>query len=388
MNIEKNNEGSWINNSERKYRRMVDKVNVCYTIIFFGVFLFTWYKVAFFNLFSGISSLLFIVNVLLLIIHLPLIISKKINLFLFTITLLILMLLNSIFSNSNLGSSIVLFNLVIMMVLFSFFRLKEKAIKCISTMMLIYLLFYCFVQKEMFNTNSIGYIILLTYIYSTFYLSTLKLKGIFIPVITMISCYFIYLTDSRGALLGLCLFTLLAFIIPSKIWSKKINLFLLNFLLSIGSLIFVYTYIHLWQNRFNISLELFDKPLFTGREAIWTELFYSFKEHPIVGLGSNYNIVSYGNLNVHNSMFNILVIYGIPVFCMVVFLIWKNLLSLSESISRSVFSRIAVSGFYGILLVGFFETNLVWASNIFPAIFLIAIAYSSREISENASKVK
>lgn len=379
MNIERNDKENWIRDSEKKYQRMMNFINSSYAIIFFFIFLLTWYKLEFFNLFSSISFILFSANIILLVLHLPLIISKKINLFFFNVILFIVMLLNSIISNSNLGSSIVLFNVVIMIVIFRFFSFKEKSIKIISMVMLVYFLFYCFLQMEPFNTNTKGYIILLTYIYSTFYLSTLKFKRIIIALITCFAFYAIQLTDSRGALLGLVLFILLAFLIPPKVWGNKKGVGLLNVFLTIGSLIFVYTYIHLWENRFSISLDFTDKPLFTGREAIWTELFYSFKEHPIVGLGSNYDIVSYGNLNVHNSMFNILVIYGTPVLLLVLLLIWKSLINLSNEIINKNFVRIAVSGFYSILLVGFFETNLLWASNIFPALFLIAIAYSSNK---------
>ncbi|MFE4759418.1 O-antigen ligase family protein [Bacillus mycoides] len=379
MNIERNDKENWIRDSEKKYQRMMNFINSSYAIIFFFIFLLTWYKLEFFNLFSSISFILFSANIILLVLHLPLIISKKINLFFFNVILFIVMLLNSIISNSNLGSSIVLFNVVIMIVIFRFFSFKENSIKIISMVMLVYFLFYCFLQMEPFNTNTKGYIILLTYIYSTFYLSTLKFKRIIIALITCFAFYAIQLTDSRGALLGLVLFILLAFLIPPKVWGNKKGVSLLNVFLTIGSLIFVYTYIHLWENRFSISLDFTDKPLFTGREAIWTELFYSFKEHPIVGLGSNYDIVSYGNLNVHNSMFNILVIYGTPVLLLVLLLIWKSLINLSNEIINKNFVRIAVSGFYSILLVGFFETNLLWASNIFPALFLIAIAYSSNK---------
>ncbi|HDR4707879.1 TPA: O-antigen ligase family protein [Bacillus paranthracis] len=379
MNIERNDKESWVRNSEKKYQMMVNFVNLSYVIIFFFIFLLTWYKLEFFNLFSSISFILFSANIILLVLHLPLIISKRINLFFFNVILFIVMLLNAIISNSNLGSSIVLFNVVIMIVIFRFFSFKEKSIKVISMVMLVYFIFYCFLQMEPFNTNTKGYIILLTYIYSTFYLSTLKFKRIMIALISCFAFYAIQLTDSRGALLGLILFILLAFLIPSKVWGNKKGVGLINVVLTIGSLIFVYTYIHLWENRFSISLDFTDKPLFTGREAIWTELFYSFKEHPMVGLGSNYDILSYGNLNVHNSMFNILVIYGTPVLLLVLVLIWKSLMNLSDGIINVNFVRIAVSGFYSVLLVGFFETNLLWASNIFPALFLIAIAYSSNK---------
>ncbi|EKS8354126.1 O-antigen ligase family protein [Bacillus cereus] len=379
MDIKKNSKGSWISDSERRYHMMLNIVTTSYAFIFFAIFLLTWYKVSFFNLFSGISFILFLANIALMAMHLPLLISKQINVFIFNVILLVLMLLNSIFSNSNLGSSMVLFNLVIMLTIFRFFNLNEKSLKIISIVMLFYFLFYCFLQEELFNTNSKGYIVLLTYIYSVFYLSTLRLGKIIVPIVTFVAFYSIQVTDSRGALLGLILFILLAYFIPSRIWGKKKFLVILNTLLTLGSIVFVYIYINLWENRFNISLEFFDKPLFTGREAIWTELFYSFKEHPIVGLGSNYDIVSYGNLNIHNSMFNILVIYGIPVFFMVMLLICKSIINLSNEIVNNNISRIAISGFYGVLIVGFFETNLIWASNIFPALFLIAIAYSTRK---------
>lgn len=364
-------------NIEKKYRK-IDIISSGYVSLFFLIFLLSWYNFGLFNFFSNVGLILFLSNIFLLICFLPSILSKRINLSLFTLILLIMVLINSIFSNSGLGSIILIFNIAIMLIIFEFFNLSRKQIKLLSIIMFIYFLFYCFLKNESFNPNSIGYIILVTYIYSNFYLSTLKLKFIIIPVTTYFALNAIYYTESRGAFFGLVVFVLLSFLIPSRVWSRKVIILLLNALFTVGSIIFVYLYIYMWQNRIIFEFSLSKKPFFTGREAIWAELFYMFKQHPLVGIGSNYNIVSYGILNVHNSMFSILVIYGIPVFLLITILIWERLIKLSNAIVNQSFVKIAVSGFYSLLLVGFFETTLLWPATVFPTLFLIAIAYSSR----------
>ncbi|PGN01707.1 hypothetical protein CN953_02155, partial [Bacillus thuringiensis] len=78
MDIKKNSKGSWISDSERRYRMMLNIVTTSYAFIFFAIFLLTWYKVSFFNLFSGISFILFLANIALMAMHLPLLISKQI----------------------------------------------------------------------------------------------------------------------------------------------------------------------------------------------------------------------------------------------------------------------------------------------------------------------
>lgn len=370
----------------RQHYKLTKMINNTYTLLCFFIFFLTWSNYIFYNLFSNtVSIILLALNSVIVLFNSPIILVKNRNEFFYLMFLLIIVMINAIFSSSGIGGIIVIANILTMLVFFRYLVISERQLAIISLGMFIYFLFYCFIQAQPFNPNGVGYIIFLTFIYTNFYLNMNRKFKWLIPLCIIIAIYYVYLTESRGALLGVILFVLLCYVIPSKLWRNKVIFSLISFCLTIGAIFFVHLYVYMWRNNVNFKVEFSQKSLYTGRESIWNELIIDFKAHPLVGLGSNYNIMSNASLNVHNSMFNILVIYGIPVFVFFIFLLWNRLGKLSCYVAVNKNVRISVSGFLSILLVGFFETNLIWSNNVFPALFLLAIAYSNSRRKDTGS---
>ncbi|TNP23056.1 hypothetical protein FH036_23195 [Bacillus sp. CD3-5] len=349
----------------------------------FMIFILTWSNYVFFGFFSNLTSLALIsLNLFMLFFYLPIIMSKNKKDMLFLLISIIFIMMNAILSDSNVGGIIVISNILLMMVLFKYILISEKYIILISFVMFMFFLFFNYSQHIGYNPNSIGYIVFLTFVYSNFYLIKYKVSKLILPLISIAALYAISLTDNRGSLIALIMFLLLSYFVPAKIWGNKYVFSILTILLTVGSIAFVFTYVFMWKNNIILEMSWSDKSFYTGREFIWSELVEGFKNHPIIGLGTNYHIMSNSNLNIHNSMFNVLVVYGVPVFLFTTMLILNRLKSLSNYILINKNVRIAVSGFLSVLLVGFFETNLLWSTNNFPALFLLVIAFSSCKLEE------
>lgn len=364
-----------VDNFANRPYKIITILTSMYTILLFCIFILTWFNITFFNYIDRFSVvILFYLNFIIFICYSPTIYSKKKSDFFIYFLVLMILTSNTIFSNTGIGSLLVFFNFFTMLLLYKYIKVSDKLITILSFFMfLLFVYYFLSLSNLSFNNNSIGYIFLITYIYtSIFFFNKGKLKYL-LPLLTFVAIISIFATENRSSLIGLILFLLLAYVIPSKIWGNKIIYPTIIYALTIGSLIFVLTYVYLWRNNISFDLPFTNKFIYSGREYIWNELIINFQHNPIVGLGSNYNIKTYENLNVHNSMFNILVIYGIPIFVITVIMMINRLKGLSIYNTRN--AKVAIAGFFSILIVGFFETNLVWSSINFPGLFLIVIAY-------------
>ncbi|MCR5687544.1 MAG: O-antigen ligase family protein [Lachnospiraceae bacterium] len=179
---------------------------------------------------------------------------------------------------------------------------------------------------------------------------------------------------SRGAFIMLLVFFILRFIIPKKLWEKK-GFFMTACCLAIfGSLAFVAFYVWLSATGVNFRMPFFYKNIFSGREAIWLEFWELFRKKPLTGIGTNVTITSFFEFNVHNAMYNILVIHGVIVFGLTVFLMLRRWNGIRKGISRN---RVRLCAFLAVLAVCFesyFDVDLIWTDYSVNLFFLLHVA--------------
>lgn len=361
------------------YSKKNMKNNFILLLVMFFIFIATWSNIYVHVIINKylmiINILLFFMNIIINSMH-----KKKFKRieFISIISMLFISLLNVLINGSNLGSYIILINFIFIIFMSPYLSIEESKIIFLSKMFLGFFLYWLIANHNGFNTNTIGAIGLYTYIASMFYLDNTNKPKIIRIFITVLTFNFIIQSESRGALIGLIVYIVLKYFIPTKMWSNYISYNFICIILTIGSIIFVLFYVYLWKNNINIQLDFSTKSFYSGRNLIWYELWQVFKENYIIGIGSSYQMKSYTNLNIHNSMYNILVVYGIPVFIVVVSLLLKRLNQVRALISIDKYVLNSICGVFSILTHCFFETNILLTNYSLIILFLFCVMFSRK----------
>lgn len=182
---------------------------------------------------------------------------------------------------------------------------------------------------------------------------------------------------ARGAFLALFLFLFFYYIAPKKWWESKALYRFLSCFVCLGSLLFVFLYVSMAQTGFNMEMPFFYKSLFSGREKIWMEVFRIFQKMPLTGIGSGYELESFFEYNMHNAMYDILIVYGIPVFIGSIVLIIGRLFAAQKYIRKDSLRICAASGLFAIFLESFIDMDLMWANYSPVVLFLLLVIFSA-----------
>lgn len=178
---------------------------------------------------------------------------------------------------------------------------------------------------------------------------------------------------ARGAFIILTLFILFYYILKGNfINSKTVFTVVLSFA-TVGSLIFVLFYTLLGKTGFNLFLPIFYKNIFSGRENIWYEFFTYFAKKPLTGIGTNLTIQSFVEFNVHNAMYDILVIHGVVVFVMTMGILFKRFLSFREKAASNKLVMLALCVLISVFFESYIDVDLIWADYSVNLIFLMAV---------------
>lgn len=178
---------------------------------------------------------------------------------------------------------------------------------------------------------------------------------------------------ARGAFIILTLFFVFYYIVPKKLWGNKKFITAILFLATFGSIIFVAIYTAVGLSGFNVFVPVFYKNIFSGRENIWFEFFNYFKSKPLTGIGTNITIESFVEFNVHNAMYDILVVHGIIVFAGAMYFIFKRMIKFSESASKNSISLIAYCVLIAVFFESYIDVDLLWADYALNLMFLLAV---------------
>lgn len=212
-----------------------------------------------------------------------------------------------------------------------------------------------------------------------------KIAGLFMTI-ALVKCFQLSLYHrSRGAFIMLGMFFVLRFIVPKKWWEIKSLFYILCVIATFGSLLFVAFYIWLGTTGVNFQMPFFYKNIFSGREAIWLEFWNLFKAKPLTGIGTNVTITSFFEFNVHNAMYNILVIHGVLVFAGTIFLMYRRLCINRLNISKRPVALCAMAAVFAVCIESFFDVDLIWA-NYSLNIFFLLLTMNSADKMDNVNE--
>ena len=124
-------------------------------------------------------------------------------------------------------------------------------------------------------------------------------------------------------------------------------------------------------------MELFGKPLFSGREVLFVDFYNSFSDSPLIGLCGKYKFA-----NAHNGMLTILLNTGFVGIFFYIIYIYKNFRNISNSIINiaNVLPLIAI---IAVFIISSSEAAMLVAGNLFYVYFLTLLAFVKRESYNN-----
>ncbi|MBR4575181.1 MAG: O-antigen ligase family protein [Lachnospiraceae bacterium] len=194
-------------------------------------------------------------------------------------------------------------------------------------------------------------------------------------VIALVKCLQISLYHrSRGAFAMLLAFFVLRFVIPKRLWEKKSFFNTVFIIATFGSLAFAAAYMIVGKSGANFKMPFFYKNVFSGREAIWLEMWEMFRKKPLTGIGTNVTITSFFEFNVHNAMLNILFIHGVIVFALTIYLMYRNLFAATDQIAARNMAVTALAAVFAVCIESYIDVDLIWTDYSMNVMFLLLAA--------------
>lgn len=180
----------------------------------------------------------------------------------------------------------------------------------------------------------------------------------------------------RGVLAALAAWLFTYFFLPKH---KR------TFPLVIGvSLLFAVVYVLLWKSGSVDGIMVFGKRFASGRDRIWYEFFRAFIHHPITGIGSDFDVMLPDlpeRLRIaHNALLDLLFVHGIPVFLLVLYLMYKRTREMI-AVSSGPVKAACLASVYASLAIGTFENIYILSpyNMLFMMIFLTAHAFAAKK---------
>ena len=307
--------------------------------------------------------------------------------FIALVVLALLVGINILIVDSGYGCFFIAVNFAIIWYLSGIIRFKKWQIWLVGGMYAAMLVYWCaFVYTWMFadyssfamNTNTAAtftvFSVLCLFVFIDLIRENHKIFAGLLTTVAIVKCIQLSLYHrSRGAFIMFGTFLLLRFIVPKSWWSKKAFFIPLMLFATLGSLLFVAFYVWLGTTGVNFQMPFFYKNIFSGREAIWLEFWNLFKEKPITGIGTNVTITSFFEFNVHNAMYNILVIHGLPVFALNLFIMYRRLTANRVDIVKRPLALGAMAAVFSVCIESFFDVDMIWANYSLNLLFLLLV---------------
>ena len=202
-------------------------------------------------------------------------------------------------------------------------------------------------------------------------------KALYIFLLTTLF-YHIVETDCRTTLL-LTAFVVISFFLTNKI--RTIGKIMIKKIVPIGTLafpiLFCLVYVYLSFSPELRDMELFGKPLFSGREVLFVDFYNSFSDSPLIGLCGKYKFA-----NAHNGMLTILLNTGFVGIFFYIIYIYKNLRNISNSIIN-IANALPLIAIIAVFIISSSEAAMLVAGNLFYVYFLTLLAFVKRESYNN-----
>lgn len=342
----------------------------------------------------SLSLILFFMNCVLLIVNLPDIYRHKILLLLallaciFPFFTLSLGFYREQYFLDNMASVMHIYNLILFIILTPSICLPDKYIKVLLFIPVIGLIFlisyyhiFDFIVSPYFwppndVVKSYFYMFICLILWNSISKSSNFWTFLWLIVLFVLS----YRIECRSGLLATVCFVLLC-VFDCWITNPFIYRSILNGLV-IGSIVFAATYVYLYLNFFRMDLswafQEAGKGVFSGRERIWLELFAGLKEHPILGIGREGLVwsVSWNTGDTHNSAMYVLCLFGMPVAIILLTMLNRVFSYFKLILQKDIVSRRALYAFFSMLVMGFFESNVVTTPFVIFTFFMLFIINS------------
>ncbi len=283
--------------------------------------------------------------------------------------------INLIVIGSNKGAFFIPTDLCLICVASSYVKLKESTKKYIAAGGSIFtILWYAYVRWD-YNFNMAGLTFMLFMMMGVTFLEFLKREKDYeyltLAQILMYVTAFIYATlyHSRCAMAGILVFGF-CILIRRMLISDRLLFTILLILTTAGSVLFTMIYVIMGEKGFRGRFLY--KELFSGRHLIWKELWSAYFAHPVTGIGSSYALKSFDIFEVHNGLFDILVVHGTVVFFLVLILICAAMNGAHMNKGDRKIKGFAFAAIFAMLVASFFENFFtVPPYSIFFFIFLL-----------------
>ncbi len=251
--------------------------------------------------------------------------------------------INLFIVDSGKGAFFVPVNFILIWYLSDKLYLSPQQLKILAGMYMGFLLFYLFIayprlfttfDNYKYNTNTAAtftiYTLLCAFILLELVYDKGPIIGLFMVAVLLKGFQLSMWHRARGAFIMLIMFMVFKYLVPAGWWKKRSFYIALCLFATIGSLAFVGLYVLVGTTGANFKLPFFYKEVFSGREAIWAELFRKLvnRERPYMlftGIGTNFELDSFFEKNVHNAMYNFLVIHGVVVSAGILYFVYKRL---------------------------------------------------------------
>lgn len=310
--------------------------------------------------------------------------SKEPQLIVLIITLL-LAAANLFIIGSNKGCILILANFLLIWYLAPFIKFDEKQQKALEIFfLLMFASWFVYDRAFSYNSNTGATVTVFTFLGAMILLTKLTSKkeiyGFFIVLASIRVVTLVLWHLARGAFIAFALFMIFYYIIPKKWWLGKKRYMALSLFATFGSIAFVIFYVALASTGFNMQLPFFYKSIFSGREQIWLEVWDILKNNIFTGIGSGRQLKSFVEYNMHNAMYDILAVHGLPVFLLSMYLIISRLKVLQARLSAQGSIRIcAAAAIFAIFIESFIDMDLMWADYSPLLLFLTTTAFSGKE---------
>ncbi|SKB86317.1 O-antigen ligase like membrane protein [Lachnospiraceae bacterium] len=290
----------------------------------------------------------------------------------------VLALLNLFILGSNKGAALVIWSMTLVLFLAGRITVSENTKRILSGCGCILLIPWYAVVRWDYGFNMAGLAFLVFFLMGVVFLEYIKndlefeyLKLVqavfFAATMLLLICY-----HARSMIVSLLVFGMV-WLLLHHIRDKKLYFRALCVIFTLGSIAFTGLYSALGATGF--QLRILYKDVLSGREGIWSELWGALIKQPLTGVGSSYELKSFFIFEVHNGLFDILAVHGIPVFILFMWLLYRALFRLERWDYRWYPDRrLAVSGVFALLTASFFENCFIVPpySMIFFALLLLS----------------
>lgn len=310
-------------------------------------------------------------------------------------TILIAMLLalglasvNLFIIDSNKGCILVLADFLLMLYTAPHIRFTKRQYRTLAVFFLVmYGIWFAHDMEFSYNTNTGATYTVFTmfaaFIIIAFLAKRKEIFGYLVVLVLLRTGTLVMWHLARGAFSALFFF--ICFYFFFMLWRPEIHKKTFAFISAFavfGSLLFVWAYVALSKTGYNAQMPIFYKDIFSGREDIWTEVWNMLIEQPLLGIGSGYELKSFFEYNMHNAMYDILIVHGVIVFIISAYLIIRRLTGMRMRVMKSTYTHIAASAVFAIFFESFIDMDLMWADYAPVLIFLLVTVYSGASAIE------